>query len=74
MTPSTRVANGFICLFNKTTELELKQTETPKERRMLDRVLTITPCKTSPFLTFDVILFFDRICCTDTTMTSPTLP
>ena len=52
ITPSTRVANGFSCLFNKTTELELYEIVKPTERRNTEFVFTTTPCNTSPFFTF----------------------
>jgi hypothetical protein len=72
--PKTRVAKGFNCLFTKTTEFWLKETEIPEFRFNLVFVFTITAYKTSPFFTFEVNLFFERIFCTETTITSPILP
>jgi len=57
ITPKTRVAKGFNCLFSKTTQFWSKQNDIPDRRRQKDRVLTITPYRTSPFLTLDVTFF-----------------
>jgi len=62
ITPKTLVASGLNCLFNNTTAFFEKQNDKPEERFRKVEVLTITPYKTSPFLTLDVSLFFFRIC------------
>lgn len=72
--PITLVAIGLSCLFNKTTELLTKEQANPELRLINDFVLTITANNTSPFFTLDVALFLERICCTETTITSPILP